>query len=63
MKDVALSVTQTEVKLSLPNQQTAHRTTFTIEGVVDIIRDNDRLVMWTKRLPKLSSSKERTCKY
>lgn len=46
MKDVALSVTQTEVKLSLPNQQTAHRTTFTIEGVVDIIRDNDRLVMY-----------------
>lgn len=46
MKEVALSVTQTEVKLSLPNRKTSANTIFTIEGVVDIIREKDRLVMY-----------------
>jgi hypothetical protein len=46
MRDVAMNVTHTEVKLSLPNQKTNNNTIFTIEGVVDIIRENDRLVMY-----------------
>jgi hypothetical protein len=43
---VATTITQTEVRLSLPNQRTSTGTVFTIEGVVDIIRDNDRTVMY-----------------
>ena len=46
LPDVATNVTQTEVRLSLPNQRTRTGTVFTIEGVVDIIRDNDRTVMY-----------------
>ncbi len=46
LRDVATNVTQTEVRLSLPNQRTSTGTVFTIEGVVDIIRDNDRTVMY-----------------
>lgn len=46
LPEVATTVTQTEVRLSLPNQRTSTGTIFTIEGVVDIIRDNDRTVMY-----------------
>ncbi|SHK71086.1 PD-(D/E)XK nuclease family protein [Hymenobacter psychrotolerans] len=46
LPEVATTVTQTEVRLSLPNQRTSTGTVFTIEGVVDIIRDNDRTVMY-----------------
>jgi hypothetical protein len=46
LPEVATTVTQTEVRLSLPNQRTGTGTVFTIEGVVDIIRDNDRTVMY-----------------
>ncbi len=46
MKHVAKTITSTEVKLSLPNQRTSRDTVFTIEGVVDIIRDNDKTIMY-----------------
>lgn len=46
LSDVAQNVTDTEVRLSLPAQKTPRGRDYTIEGVVDILRDNDRTVMY-----------------
>jgi hypothetical protein len=46
MKDVANKVTDTEVKLTLPDQKTAKGRTFTIEGIVDIVRDDEETWMY-----------------
>lgn len=46
MRDVAENVTDTEVKLNLPDQMTPKGRKYGIEGVVDIIRENDRTVMY-----------------
>ena len=46
LRDVAEKVTDTEVRLNLPGQVTAKERKFGIEGVVDIVRDNDRTVMY-----------------
>lgn len=46
MRDVAEAVTDTEVKLSLPNQVSPGKRTFTIQGVVDIVRDGERTMMY-----------------
>ena len=46
LRDIAENVTDTEVRLSLPLCSTPKGRTFTIQGVVDILRDNDRTVMY-----------------
>ena len=46
MRDVATHVTHTEVKLTLPDQRTPKGRNFTIEGVVDIVRDDDETWMY-----------------
>ena len=46
LKDVAKTVTQTEVKLTLPDQRTPKDRNFTIEGVVDIVRDDEETRMY-----------------
>ena len=46
MKDVATRVTDTEVKLTLPDQKTPKGRNFTIEGVVDIVRDDEETWMY-----------------
>ena len=46
LREVAENVTDTEVRLSLPLCSTPGGRGFTIEGVVDILRDNDRTVMY-----------------
>lgn len=46
LNEIAQNVTDTEVRLSLPNQKTPEKRTYTIEGVVDILRDNERTVMY-----------------
>lgn len=46
LRDVATRVTDTEVKLTLPDQHTAKGRNFTIEGVVDIVRDGDETWMY-----------------
>lgn len=46
LKDVATKVTDTEVKLTLPNRETPKGRTFTIEGVVDIVRDDNETWMY-----------------
>jgi PD-(D/E)XK nuclease superfamily len=46
MRDVAENVTDTEVKLNLPEQTTSQGRKYGIEGVVDIIREDERTVMY-----------------
>jgi hypothetical protein len=46
LKDIATRVTETEVHLNLPGQKTARGRKFGIEGVVDIVREDDRTVMY-----------------
>src|SRR5262249_12260119 len=46
LRDVALSVTDTEVRLQLPNRTTPKGRRFVIEGVVDLVREADRIRMY-----------------
>ena len=46
LKEVAESITETEVRLHLPNQKTTSGRKYSIEGVVDIVRANDRVIMY-----------------
>jgi hypothetical protein len=46
MREVAESITDTEVKLSLPGQETLEGRGFTIQGVVDIVREKGRTIMY-----------------
>ncbi len=46
LSSIAENVSDTEVRLSLPGQETARGRDFTIEGVVDILRENDRTIMY-----------------
>lgn len=61
LRDVATRVTDTEVKLTLPDQRTAKGRNFTIEGVVDIVRDEDETWMYdikTHDVAYIESNKE-----
>lgn len=46
LKAIATSVTDTEVKLSLPGQVTPKGRPFVIEGVVDIVREGNEVRMY-----------------
>jgi hypothetical protein len=46
LQHIAEKVTDTEVPLVLPNQKTPKGRRYTIEGVVDILREQDRTVMY-----------------
>lgn len=46
LRHIAETVTDTEVKLNLPNQKTRKKRTFCIEGVVDIVRENEKVTMY-----------------
>jgi len=46
LRDIAEKVTDTEVRLSLPGQTTPAGREFTIEGIVDIVREKDRTVLY-----------------
>jgi len=46
LRHIAETVTDTEVKLNLPNQKTMKKRTFCIEGVVDIVRENEKVTMY-----------------
>ena len=61
LKDVAERVTETEVKLALPDQITIKGRNFTIEGVVDIVREEKETWMYdikTHDLNYVKSNKE-----
>lgn len=46
LNEIAQNVTDTEVRLNLPNQKTPDGRSYAIEGVVDILRNNERTVMY-----------------
>lgn len=46
LKDVAATITDTEVRLNLPGQETPKKRKFSIEGVVDIVREEGHTVMY-----------------
>ena len=46
LQSLAERVTDTEVKLSLPEQRTSRGRTFSIEGVVDIVREDGRTILY-----------------
>lgn len=46
LREIAVSVTDTEVRLSLPNRETRQGREYTIEGVVDIVRDDQQTIMY-----------------
>lgn len=46
LRDVAVSVTDTEVRLQLPNRVTPKGRKFVIEGVVDLVREQERIRMY-----------------
>lgn len=46
LRDVAERVTDTEVKLSLPGQRTPKKRKFSIEGIVDIVREEKETWMY-----------------
>lgn len=46
LRDVAEHVTDTEVKLTLPEQHSPEGRKYAIEGIVDIVREEERTVMY-----------------
>jgi len=46
LRELAEKITDTEVRLNLPNQRTPKGRQFGIEGVVDIVREADRTTMY-----------------
>src|SRR2546426_3774209 len=46
LKEVAETITDTEVRLNLPGQRTPKKRKFSIEGVVDIVREKGHTVMY-----------------
>jgi hypothetical protein len=46
LREIALKVTDTEVRLNLPHQKTPKGRTYSIEGVVDIVRERDVTIMY-----------------
>jgi hypothetical protein len=46
LKDIASRVTETEVRLNLPNKESPAGRKFGIEGVVDIVQEEDKTVMY-----------------
>jgi hypothetical protein len=46
LREVAENITDTEVRLSFPNNSTPSGRNFSIEGVVDLLRDGDQTLMY-----------------
>jgi len=46
LKNIAEKITETEVKLTLPNQETPNKNKFNIEGIVDIVREDNEVWMY-----------------
>ncbi len=46
LRHIAEKVTDTEVRLNLPNQTTPKGRGFCVEGVVDIVREDEKVTMY-----------------
>mgnify|MGYP001484176626 CR=1 FL=1 len=58
LRHIAESVTDTEVRLNLPNQKTPKKRSFCIEGVVDIVRENEQVTMYDLKTHDLAFVQE-----
>jgi hypothetical protein len=63
LKAIATSVTETEVKLSLPGQKTQKGRPFVIEGVVDIVREGDKVRMYDLKTHEESEVRTKRDRY
>jgi hypothetical protein len=63
LREVAEKVTDTEVRLSLPEQKTQKGRRFGIEGVVDIVREHDRTVMYDIKTHEAEAVRANTEEY
>jgi hypothetical protein len=63
LREVAEKVTDTEVRLSLPEQKTPQGRRFGIEGVVDIVREHDRTVMYDIKTHEAEAVRANTVEY
>lgn len=63
LREVAEKVTDTEVRLSLPEQKTRKGRRFGIEGVVDIVREQDRTVMYDIKTHEAEAVRANTEEY
>ncbi len=46
LRDVAERITETEIPIQLPNQRSPEGRNFGVEGVVDIVREDDKTIMY-----------------
>lgn len=46
LRNIAENVSDTEVRLTLPQQKTPSGTVYTIQGVVDVVKEDDKTVMY-----------------
>ena len=46
LRHIAEKITETEIKLTLPNQETPNKNKFNIEGIVDIVREDNEVWMY-----------------
>ena len=58
MREVALNVTETEVRLSLPSNESPKERIFGIEGVVDIVREGGKTIIYD-----IKHSRSRLCAF
>jgi hypothetical protein len=64
LREIAEKVTDTEVRLNLPDQKTPNEARkFGIEGVVDIVRENDRVVMYDVKTHEASAIRAEPTRY
>jgi hypothetical protein len=63
LRDIATRVTETEVKLTLPELRTPAGRAFGMEGIVDIVREEGRTVMYDVKTHDPSVVRERRAEY
>lgn len=63
LRDVALAITDTEVRLNLPGQRTPMGREFGIEGVVDIVREQGRITLYDIKTQDMDSIQRRKDDY
>lgn len=63
LKDIATSVTETEVRLNLPNQESPGKHKFGIEGVVDIVQGEEKTIMYDIKTHEAEQVRENLADY
>lgn len=59
LNEVAMKITETEVNLTLPEQVTPKGKKYTIKGVVDIVKEEDKIIMYDIKTHNCNEVKRR----